>query len=154
MSWRVALGSQFNLIRFYVCEPAKVVSAGSLDLLKRQPYDASEGLRTMLKRERSEWLMLNQGLPIPVTFHHFRHNYPARLEFYTKDFHKGELNCQGLAYDEVEDKMRIFVEALRDCKPQNVVELEYLKNESPHRGLLRYLAKKSNIKDFSVDANY
>lgn len=154
MSWRLALGSHLNQIRFYVCDPAKVTTAGSLDLLKRQPYDASQGLRDMLIRERSEWLMLNQGLFIPVTFNHFSHNYPARLEFFTKDFYRGELNCQGLEYAEIEDKLRTFVESLRDCKPQNVVELEYMKIQTPHRGLLRYLVKKSNIKDFELDSNY
>lgn len=142
MSWRVALGNHFKQIRFFVCEPFAGENVKSLSI---EALEASNGLRQLVQRERDEWLMLNPGLVIPVTYHKFYPNYPAHMEFFTKTFSHGTMDCKGLKYGEIEDKLESLIYSL-----QNGQEVDFKKIEShPFPPLspsdLRHLSKKEGI---------
>ena len=113
MSWRASLSPRFTEIRFLICRDG-AKSRGAIDYLKA---------------ERSELLMLNPGLRIPITQKYSKPeegSIPARIRFYTSDYKGGELDVDGLGQKEIEEKLKEFFEGVRDNKPQNVVELRPL----------------------------
>jgi hypothetical protein len=130
MSWRASLSPKFSEIRFFIC--------------RNSPK--SSGVIDYLAKERNELLMLNPKLRIPITqkVATEEKHYPAKIRFYTSDFQGGELNCDGLDYLQVENKLKTFFEGVRDGKAQNVVQLKpLLKSGEDWQGeLLNYFRKQ------------
>ena len=148
MSYRAHIGSKIKLMRVIVNGPNRAASrVGGVDLLKLNPPDPSEGLREYIQMERSELLMLNRDLDIPVGWNTFRPDFKPRIRFFTQDAQTGYMYCAGLSYPQIEQHVRTLIESLRDGKPQNIVKFESLTkpNEGEWDWLVDYLKRKSPL---------